>query len=390
LKSEKTKVVAIIPARGGSKGIPRKNIKLVGGLPLVARAILSCKQVAEIDQVWVSTDDEEIASVARSFGAQVITRPPEISGDTASSESALLHGLDVLAEAGQNPEVLVFVQTTSPFIDSSALREAVAMVTGQGYSSVFSAYETHAFLWQEGIEGATGVNHDLKYRPRRQDRQPHFLETGAFYVMDIPGFRASGHRFFGKVGIAKVPEGYALEIDTPDQLESAQRLAPFFQGIEIAKGAIRAVVMDFDGVHTNDLVTVTENGEEAVAVSRSDGMGIELLKKAGIPMVILSKDKNGVVLARAKKLGIEAFNALEDKVPALIKWCKEQGIELSDVAYIGNDINDIQCLELVGWPVVPSDCNPDIRHLAKIVLSRPGGKGAVREFADLILKSSQF
>ena len=96
-------MVAIIPARGGSKGIPRKNLKLVGGLPLIARAILSCKQVAEIDQVWVSTDDEEIASVALSFGAQVVNRPLEISGDTASSESALLHGLDVLAEAGQNP-----------------------------------------------------------------------------------------------------------------------------------------------------------------------------------------------------------------------------------------------------------------------------------------------
>jgi N-acylneuraminate cytidylyltransferase len=262
------------------------------------------------------------------------------------------------------------------------------MVTEQGYSSVFSAFETYGFLWQEDTEGATGVNHDLKYRPRRQDRQPHFLETGAFYVMDIPGFRASGHRFFGKVGIAKVSESYALEIDTPEQLESAQRLSPFFKTIDIPQGAIRAVVMDFDGVHTNDLVTVTEDGQEAVSVSRSDGMGIELLKKVGIPMVILSKEKNSVVLARAKKLGIDAFNALDDKVPALINWCKEVGIELANVAYIGNDINDLECLKLVGWPVVPSDCNPNIRHIAKIVLSRPGGAGAIRELADLILKSS--
>ena len=388
MKSETTKVVAIIPARGGSKGIPRKNLRLVGGLPLVARAIQTCKQVAEIDQVWVSTDDEEIATVARSFGAQVIDRPQELSGDKASSESALLHGLDVLAESGQDPEVLVFVQTTSPFIDSEALGKAVSMVTEQGYSSVFSAFETYGFLWQEDSQGATGVNHDLKYRPRRQDREPHFMETGAFYVMDVSGFRASGHRFFGKVGIAKVPESYAIEIDTPEQLESAERLSPFFNIIDIPQGAIRAVVMDFDGVHTNDLATVTEDGQESVSVSRSDGMGIELLKKAGIPMVILSKDKNGVVLARAKKLGIAAFNALDDKVPALQKWCKEQAVELADVAYMGNDINDSECLKLVGWPVVPSDANPSIRHLAKIVLSKRGGAGAIREFADLILKSS--
>lgn len=387
MNSEKTKVVAIIPARGGSKGIPRKNLRLIGGLPLVARAILSCKQVPEIDQVWVSTEDDEIASVARSFGAEVIERPQELSGDTASSESALLHGLDALSESGLNPEVLVFVQTTSPFIDSEALGKAVAMVTEQGYSSVFSAFETYGFLWQEDTEGATGVNHDLKYRPRRQDREPHFMETGAFYVMDVPGFKASGHRFFGKVGIAKVPESYALEIDTPEQLESAERLTPFFKGIEIPQGAIKAVVMDFDGVHTNDLVTVTEDGQESVSVSRSDGMGIELMKKAGIPMLILSKDKNGVVLARARKLGVEAFNALDDKVPALQKWCLEKGIDLADVAYIGNDINDADCLKLVGWPVVPSDCNPNIRHLAKVVLSKPGGAGAIRQFADLILKS---
>jgi N-acylneuraminate cytidylyltransferase len=95
-----------------------------------------------------------------------------------------------------------------------------------------------------------------------------------------------------------------------------------------------------------------------------------------------------VVLARAKKLGIDAFNALDDKVPALINWCKEVGIEPANVAYIGNDVNDLECLELVGWPVVPSDCNPNIRHIAKIVLSRPGGAGAIRELADLILKSS--
>lgn len=131
--------IAIIPARGGSKGVPGKNVARVGGIPLIARAVRAALSSGVIDLVVVSTDDAVIASAARTAGAQVVERPAEISGDTASSESALLHALDTLAADGIAPRVTAFLQATSPFIPSDALRDAVAAVRDGRADSAFSA-----------------------------------------------------------------------------------------------------------------------------------------------------------------------------------------------------------------------------------------------------------
>ncbi len=218
--------VAVIPARGGSKGVARKNLREVGGLPLIARAIVAARAADGIDRVVVSTDDPEIAATAREWGAEVVARPAELSGDTAGSESALLHALDELARLGIGVGILVFIQATSPFIDSADLDAAIARVRAGESDSVFSAAESWGFLWRSGATGATGINHDHRHRPRRQDREPEFLETGAFYVMDAAGFRQAEHRFFGRVGLALVPEAHSIEIDTEEQLMLASAIAP--------------------------------------------------------------------------------------------------------------------------------------------------------------------
>ena len=160
-------VVAVIPARGGSKGVPGKNLKRVGGVPLVGRAVATARAAERIDRVVVSTDDDEIAAVAREWGAEVVERPAELAGDAASSESALLHALGVLAERGVETRILVFVQATSPFIDPDDLDDAVGRVEQGHESSVFSAVESWGFLWKHGAEGMTGINHDPAARPRR-------------------------------------------------------------------------------------------------------------------------------------------------------------------------------------------------------------------------------
>lgn len=224
--------VAVIPARGGSKGVPRKNLRRVGGIPLLARAISAARAAETIDRVVVSTDDAEIAAVAREWGAEVVERPAELSGDTASSESALLHALADLAARDVVVDALVFIQATSPFIDPADLDAAVDRIALDESDSVFSGVVSWGFLWRGGDgSGATaiGVNHDLRTRPRRQDRAPEYLETGAFYAMDAEGFRAAGHRFFGRVGVAVVPELHAIEIDTEEQLRIADALAPLVE-----------------------------------------------------------------------------------------------------------------------------------------------------------------
>ncbi len=379
-----TSVVAVIPARGGSKGVTRKNLRRVGGVPLIARAVAAARATASIDQVIVSTDDAEIAAVSEEWGARVVRRPARLSGDTATSESALLHTLDELAEGGEAPEVIVFLQATSPFIDPHDIDVAVDLVLANEHDCVFSAIETYGFLWQEDAGVARGVNHDEHVRPRRQDRQPHYLETGAFYVMNTAGYRAAGHRFFGRIGFVEVSESTAIEIDTEEQLALAQAISPL-----VSHGAslidATAVVTDFDGVHTDDTVVTDAEGNESVRVSRSDGMGIARLRRAGIPVLILSSETNPVVAARARKLQVDVRQGIHDKARALREWAAAQNVPLSRVAYIGNDVNDLGCLEIVGFPVAVPEAHPLVLAAARVVLRHTGGHGAVRELADRVL-----
>lgn len=379
-----SEVVAIIPARGGSQGVVRKNLQRVGGVPLVARAVAAARACPAVNRVVVTTDDDDIAAVAAEWGAEIVERPAELAGDEASSESALLHALDVLEARRIDVGILAFLQATSPFIDVLALDDAVQLVRSRRRDSVFSAVETYGFLWQKGAgDAAEPVDHELDVRPRRQDREPHFFETGGFYVVRAAGFRASRHRFFGSVGIAEVPARTAIEIDSFDELEIARGLAPLID--RPAPILVDAVVTDFDGVHTDDTVRVDQGGGEAVTVSRSDGMGVALLRAAGIPVLVLSTETNPVVSARAAKLRVDVRQGESDKARALCEWADVQRVPLSRIAYLGNDVNDLPCLELVGWPVAVPGAHPLVLDAARVVLDRPGGAGAVRDLAERIL-----
>lgn len=383
------KTVAIIPARGGSKGVPRKNLTRVGGVSLVERAVRAAAAASAVDLVVVSTDDDEIAAVSEAAGARVIRRPAEIAGDTASSESAVLHALDELAAADVTVGTVVFVQATSPFIPSSGIDEAVAHIHEGRFDSVFSAHETYGFLWRRAEDAtAAAINHDAAHRPRRQDREPHYLETGAFYVFRADGFREFGHRFFGRIGIVEVPELSAVEIDDVQQLAVASAIASLVDDPEPID--VRAVVTDFDGVHTDDTVLVDMAGLEQVRVSREDGMGVSRLRRAGIPMLILSTEVNPVVRARANKLRVPVLHGIEDKESALAEWAAENEISLSDIAYLGNDVNDLGAMRSVGWPVAVAGAHPEVRAAARVVLSRRGGQGAVRELIERVLSADRF
>jgi N-acylneuraminate cytidylyltransferase len=382
------RVVAVIPARGGSKGVPGKNLRRVAGRSLVQRAVDACVAATSIEVTYVSTDDAKIAQAARMAGAEVVERPADLSGDTASSESALLHALDQLAADGAAPEIVVFVQCTSPFIAPGDLDRAVAMVADGQADSVFAAVQTYEFLWRSGPDGqASGINHDPAYRPRRQEREPHFRETGAFYVMSVAGFRAARHRFFGRTAVVPVPELSAVEIDHDHDLTLASALAAAID--PRVQVDVDVVVTDFDGVHTDDSAIVNEDGYESVRVSRADGLGVERLRKAGVPFLILSKETNRVVRARAAKLGVEVRHGIEGKAEVVREWLRRQDIAPERAAYLGNDINDLGPMELVGWPIAVADAHPAVRRAARLVLSHSGGHGAVRELCDLVLEARE-
>lgn len=378
--------VAVIPARGGSKGVRGKNLRRIGGRSLIARAVDACQAADSVDAVYVTTDDQEIASWATQAGATVIIRPDDIAGDTATSESAILHALQQLALAGVDPEALVFVQCTSPFIFPADLDRAVELIIGNRADSAFSAVETYEFLWRSvGSDGlVAGQNHDPRYRPRRQDRDPDLRETGAFYAMSAAGFRASRHRFFGRTAAVVVPQLTAIEIDSEHDLQLANSLAPILD-TSSPNLDVDAVITDFDGVHTDDSAIVDQDGRESVRVSRADGLGIELLREAGIPLLIVSKETNPVVRARAAKLGLEVRNGIGRKTEVVQNWLAGLGIPAARAAYLGNDINDCGPMGLVGWPVAVADARPEVRQLARMTLTSRGGHGAVRELCQLVL-----
>jgi len=146
-----------------------------------------------------------------------------------------------------------------------------------------------------------------------------------------------------------------------------------------------AIVFDFDGVLTDNRVLTFQDGTEAVFCSRSDGMGIEMLRDAGIPMVVISKERNPVTTARCTKLGLEVTQGVDDKVAVMSTWLAERQIDPINTIYVGNDVNDLPCMRLVGCAVAVADSHPAVLAEADIVLPERGGNGAVRFLADTLL-----
>ncbi len=426
------RVLAVIPARGGSKGVPGKNLARVGGVPLVARAVRQCLAAQLVTDVVVSTDDDTIAAVAREAGAEVVRRPAEIAGDTASSEAAVLHALDTHEQrCGQPMAAVLLVQCTSPFLTGADIDGVTAAVLAEGADSALTVAPFHGFLWRDeadeaetsavageaavaeaaaagavptatptrvapAVEAAPaqgyGVNHDKSYRPRRQDRPQDLLETGAAYAMRTPGFREHRHRFFGRTAPVRTDAARVLEVDEPDDLTRARALAPLLDvpgpGSLPTRGDVDAIVLDFDGTQTDDRVYIDADGRELVAVHRGDGLGIAALRRTELKLLILSTEQNPVVAARARKLHLPVLHGVDRKDIALKQWCEEEGIAPERVLYVGNDVNDLPCFGLVGWPVAVAGAHAIVRDAARAVTSTPGGDGAIREIASWILGPS--
>lgn len=209
-------VIAFIPARGGSKGLPGKNIKELAGKPLIAWSIEQALASSNISQVIVSTDSEEIAEIAKKHGAEVpFLRPLNLSGDEATTESAMLHFCDYAVTHGINISTLVLLQCTSPIRDVDTLDNALAYYFYNEFDSLLSVSESHRFFWKDAK--SPKALYDYGNRPRRQDIKDvdrQYMETGSFYVSDFKGFLQYKNRLFGKIGMYVTSEEESYEIDS--------------------------------------------------------------------------------------------------------------------------------------------------------------------------------
>ncbi len=405
----KQEVLAIIPARGGSKGIPRKNIRLFAGYPLIAYSIAAARQAATVSRVIVSTDDEEIADTARHFGAETpFLRPAELAGDHTPDLPVFQHALKWLGEAeGYLPEIVVHLRPTTPIRPPDLVDRAVHMLLlhpeADSIRGITPARQNPYKMWLmedlanpiHPLVSAAGI--DEPYNAPRQDLPAAYAHTGLIDAIR-PATILDHKSMTGKIILPILFDpAYDADLDTPDDwrrseqfiLRGGPKMVWPGQQPRAMPGIVKLLILDFDGVITDNRVWVDETGRELVAANRSDSLGINLLREAGVEALVISKETNPVVAARCRKMDIACIQGEDDKQTAVRKVIAERRVDPAQVVYLGNDINDLPCFPLVGWAVAVADALPEVASKADYVLSRPGGHAAVRELCDLILAEAR-
>ena len=369
--------VALQPLRGGSKSIPDKNLRVIAGRPLYAWSLGAALDSACFDAIYVASDSAEIRDDVRArFGSRVnvIDRAPENATDDATSESVML---EVASKV--QCDVMSLIQATSPMTRPEDFRIARARFEREGLDSLLTGVELKRFFW---THDAQPLNYDPARRPRRQDFPGTVMENGAFYFTRSQLLTRTGSRLCGRIGVYRMHEECAAELDELSDWPVVENLLR--RRFTVSRD-IRMLVVDVDGTFTDGGMYYDAKGEAMKKFNTRDAKGLLLLRDAGVRICIVTAEDSKVVHARMRKLGFEDyFPGVADK-PA---WLAEHGakweIGLEQTAYIGDDVNDLACLRVVGLSGCPSDAVPEVRDAVKYICGAAGGEGAVREFSDMI------
>lgn len=381
--------VAFIPVRGGSKSIPLKNIKEIAGKPLVYWVAKAASDCQDIDSVYVATDSDIIKKTVESFhlpNVTVIERGQATASDTASTESAMLEFADKYLF-----ENIVLIQATSPLLTSDDLSGGFELYRKEETDSVLSVVRQKRFQWKEDKNGfASPTNYNAFHRPRRQEFEGYLVENGAFYITSRTALMSTQNRISGNIRAYVMDESTYFEIDEPSdwiviekQLESRilkERKKKYIPEIKM-------FLTDCDGCLTDGGMYYSENGDELKKFNTLDGMGLSMLKGKGILVGIITGEKREINRRRCKKLNLDIFEeGVQDKLSVVKQLCEKYKIELRNVAYVGDDINDLEVIKAVGFGCSVLNGIPEVKEAAMYVTQRAGGQGAVRDVIDTVLK----
>lgn len=402
--------VAFIPVRGGSKSIPLKNIKLISGKPLVYWTVKAACECAHIDKVYVATDSDEIRNAVEGFKRsenaenaafskiEVIGRSAESASDTASTEFAML-------EFAYKYEFdnIVLVQATSPLLTAEDLDRGFELFEKDDTDSVLSVVRQKRFNWKVDGEGfAEPSNYDVFNRPRRQDFDGYLVENGAFYITSKELLLGSQNRVSGKIRASEMPEDTFFEIDEPSDFEIIEglmkkRFAGAIAGTITTHGQndvsaadsvpeIKMFLTDCDGCLTDAGMYYSPDGDFLKKYNTKDGMGLSLLREKNILTGIVTGESTDINKKRVEKLKIDIYEpGCRNKKQTVEELCKKHGISPENVAFVGDDINDVEAMKYVGYPCTVADAHKSAKAIAKYIASAPGGHGAIREIIDHIL-----
>jgi N-acylneuraminate cytidylyltransferase len=402
----KPEVLAIIPARGGSKGIPRKNIRDFAGFPLIAYSIKAATQSHVVTRTIVSTDDEEIATIAREYDAETpFLRPSEFAEDNTTDLPVFQHALTWLAKhEGYHPDVVVQLRPTSPIRPLDCVNEAVRTLLdypeADSVRGVVESAQNPYKMWR--VESKSGYMTALigvegipeAYNAPRQKLPFVYWQTGHVDAIRPHVILEKKSMSGGVILPLIIDQRYAIDLDNPSDWIQAEVLVRDggLTFVDPAKqrrslpGKVSLLVMDFDGVLTDNRVWVSERGEETIAANRSDSLGLAILKQQkGVDNLVISKERNPVVEARCRKLRIPVLQAVDDKAAALLTYLADLKINVGEVVYVGNDTNDLPCFPIAAFVFAPADAHPEVVRKADWVLEKKGGHGAVRELCDILL-----
>ena len=382
--------IALLPARCGSQTIPFKNIKIICGKPLIYWALLALTESKSIDQIYVATDCDEIKDVVVDFNfekVQIFDRCDVNASNTASTESVMLEFLDSMNFSEE--DLFILVQATTPFTSSDDFDNAINIIKSNSeIDSLLSCVESKRFFW---TKDGNAINYNYYKRPLRQDFNGLLMENGAFYINTVENIYKYKNRLSGNIHPYVMPEYTAIEADEEDDwLIIEQLMYKYIINKQTRANSVKIFATDVDGVLTDAGMYYDNNGNELKRFNTHDGMAFNILKERGIITAMLTSEKTNIVKLRANKLQVDyLFQGVKgsEKLEALNKICVEKNMSLSEVAYIGDDINDYNVLSSVGFPACPKNAIANIKDIKGITqLSKSGGDGAVREFVELLLK----
>jgi len=380
--------IAFIPARCGSQTIPFKNIKIICGEPLIYWPLLALTKSKSIDQIYVATDCAEIKDVVADFNfdkVRIFDRCDVNASNTASTESVMLEFLENKKFSGD--DLFVLVQVTNPFTSSNDFDNAINTIKSSNkLDSILSCVETKRFFWTKNGEP---INYDYNSRPRRQDFEGILMENGAFYINTVANIKNYKNRLSGNIHPYVMPEYSAVEADEIDDWLMVEKLMYKYIVDKLPIKPVKLFATDVDGVLTDAGMYYDNKGNELKKFNTHDGMAFKILKEKGIFTAMITSEKTNIVKLRASKLQVDyLFQGVKGggKLEVLKKICIEKNMSLSEVAYIGDDINDYNVLSSVGFPACPKNAITNIKNIEGIThLSKSGGNGAVREFVELLL-----
>ncbi len=383
--------IAFVPLRGGSRGIPRKNLRPFCGRPLLAWIVHALAAARRIDRVVVATDDDEIERVARALAlpkVEVFRRSAATATDTASTESAMLEFL--AADRTPDDAVLVLAQATSPFTTADDFDRALAQYGRGGADALVSCARVRRFFWSDD---GRPLNYDPARRPRRQDFAGLLVENGAFYVSRAGAVRAAQNRISGRVAPFEMAPHTALELDEEDDWLAGEalmrRLGPAAAPAPAPWPSIRLLLTDVDGVLTDGGMYSAETGDERKRFNTLDGKAYELARGRGVRTGIVTAEETLLVADRASKMRADfVFQGVRDKLDVVRELCAELGVALAEVAYVGDDLGDLELLREVGLAACPATAVNEVKAIAHYVCARGGGAGCVREVVDRFLLSA--